>query len=130
MAYRTLADVTIAFHLAFVVFVAIGGLLAARWPRVAWGHVPAAIWAAWAEFTGWACPLTPLENWLRAQGGRAVYTSGFIEEYLLPLVYPAALSREVQWMLGSAVLLSNATVYAVILRRKSRRGRTSGTARP
>jgi hypothetical protein len=84
-------------------------------------HLPAAAWGAWVEFAGWVCPLTPLENWLRAQGGRGAYTSGFIEHYLLPILYPASLSRELQWVLGGAVLLVNAAVYIVVLRRRVQR---------
>lgn len=120
MTYRLLADATVVLHLAFVVFVVLGGLLVVRRPRLAWVHVPAAAWGAWVELAGWVCPLTPLENWLRAQGGRAAYTSGFIEHYLLPILYPASLSRELQWVLGGSVLVINALVYAVVLRRTRR----------
>jgi hypothetical protein len=121
MAFRILADGTVVLHLAFVVFVALGGFFVARWPWVAWVHLPAAAWGAWVEFAGWVCPLTPLENWLRAQGGRSPYTSSFIENYLLPVLYPASLSRELQWLLGVAVLLANTVVYIIVLRRRSQR---------
>ena len=118
--FRLLADVTVLLHLAFVLFVVLGGLLAARWPSVAWVHLPAAAWGAWVELAGWVCPLTPLENWLRTHGGGTAYTSSFIEHYLMPLLYPAFLSRETQYTLGVAVLLVNAVIYTALLRRRVR----------
>lgn len=121
MLFRLLADATVVLHLAFVVFVLIGGVLAMRWPYWAWAHVPAAIWGTWIEFAGWVCPLTPLENWLRQHGGGPAYTVSFVEYYLVPVLYPSALSRELQWVLGGVVLLVNAVVYATVLRRRGRR---------
>jgi uncharacterized protein DUF2784 len=120
MAFWILADATVVLHLAFVVFALLGGLLALRWPRVAWVHVPAAAWGAWVEFAGWICPLTPLENWLRRHGGEAGYPSTFVEHYLMPLLYPASLSRELQWGLGGIVLLANAAAYTLVVRRRAR----------
>ncbi len=121
MLFRFLADATVALHLGFVLFVVLGGLIVARWRWVAWMHLPAAAWAAWIEFAGWFCPLTPLENWLREQGGGTAYTSSFIEHYLLPILYPESLSRELQWVLGGTVLLINAVVYTVVFRCDVRR---------
>ena len=117
MTFRILADATVAVHLAFVLFVILGGLIVARWRGVAWVHIPAAAWAAWVEFAGWVCPLTPLENWLREQGGGTAYSSSFIEHYLLPILYPESLSRELQWVLGGMALLINAVMYVVVFRR-------------
>jgi hypothetical protein len=119
-----LADATVALHLAFVVFVVAGGLLVLRWPRLAWLHVPAVLWGAFIEFAGWICPLTPLENWLRQRGGGQAYDASFVEHYLIPLLYPDALSRDVQWLLGTLVLVINVTVYAVIVQQHRRRMRT------
>jgi hypothetical protein len=99
--------------------VVFGGLLVTRWPSVAWVHLPAAAWGAWVEFAGWLCPLTPLENWLRTQSGGSAYTSSFIEHYLMPLLYPSELSRELQYALGALVILVNAVIYAALLRRRS-----------
>ena len=96
-----------------------GGLLALRWRWVPWLHLPALGWGATVEFTGWICPLTPLENWLRAAGGEAGYAGGFIEHYLLPLLYPAALTRDTQLVLGAGLVGFNLLVYSlVILRRR------------
>jgi hypothetical protein len=117
---RFLADVTVVLHLCFVLFVVLGGLIVVRWRRVAWVHLPAVAWAAWIEFADWVCPLTPLENWLREQSGGATYTSSFIEHYLLPMLYPESLSRELQWVLGGAALLINAIVYVFAFRREVR----------
>jgi hypothetical protein len=117
MVLRLLADATVVLHLAFIVFVVCGGLLVARWPRVAWLHLPAAAWGAWVELAGWVCPLTPLEIWLRRRAGGPAYRSSFVEHYLLPVLYPAALSRELQWGLGALVLLVNAVVYFFVVRR-------------
>lgn len=121
MAYRLLADATVVLHMGFVLFVVLGGLLVVRWPRVAWVHLPAAAWGAWIEFAGWMCPLTPLENWFREQGGATVYSTSFVERYLMPTLYPSALSRELQWILGGLVLAINAAIYAVVLARRRRR---------
>lgn len=120
MAFRLLADLTVLAHLAFVAFAVAGGLLAVRWPRIVWLHVPAAVWAVFVELSGRVCPLTPLENWLRARGGEATYASGFVEQYLLPILYPASLSRELQWTLAALVVLANALAYAWVLRRRAR----------
>lgn len=118
MIFRILADATVILHLAFVIFVVFGGVLVARWPWVAWLHLPAAGWGAWVELANWLCPLTHLENWLRLQGGGPAYAASFVEHYLVPILYPSALSRELQWGLGGAVLLINAIVYLVVLRRR------------
>jgi hypothetical protein len=114
------ADLTVVLHAAFVVFVALGGLLVLRWPHVAWAHLPAAAWGAWVELAGWICPLTPFENYLRTRGGGTAYSSSFIEHYLLPLLYPAALSRELQYALGALVVTVNVIIYGFVLRRRSR----------
>ena len=111
------ADALVVLHLTFVAFVVLGGLLVLRWPRLAWVHVPAAIWGAWIEFAGRICPLTPLENRLREAAGQQGYATGFVEHYLLPVLYPAALTRELQWMLGGAVIAVNAVVYFALWRR-------------
>ena len=121
MTDRWLADATVLLHAAFVVFAVAGGLLVARWPHVAWAHLPAVAWAAWVEIAGWICPLTPLENYFRRRAGEAEYTASFIEHHLLPVLYPSALSREVQWLLGALVLAINVALYAAVLRRRARR---------
>jgi len=114
------ADLVASLHFAFVVFVVSGGLLVLRWPRLAWLHLPAVAWGASIELLGWICPLTPLENRLRHEAGLAGYEGGFVEHYLLPLLYPASLSRSVQVILGLSVLLINAVLYGSILRRRFR----------
>jgi hypothetical protein len=119
VVFGILADATVVLHLLFVLFVVLGGVLVARWWWVAWVHVPAAIWGAWVEFADWQCPLTPLENWLRQQGGGLTYRTSFIERYLFPILYPPSLSREVQWILGALAVLLNATVYTLIFRRRA-----------
>ena len=95
----------------------LGGLLVLRWPRAAWLHIPAAIWGVLIEYTGWICPLTPLENSFRARGGEMGYTGGFIEHYIQPLLYPAGLTRGTQIVLGSFVLLLNLGAYGILLTR-------------
>lgn len=113
MSHEIAADLVVLLHFAFILFVVLGGFFALKWRRLAWVHVPAALWGALIEFTGWICPLTPLENLLRKAGGAQGYASGFIEYYLLPLIYPAELTREIQLALGLGVLLLNGLVYSV-----------------
>ena len=118
MAYRVLADLVVGMHALFVAFVVLGGLLALRWPWIAAAHLPAAVWGALIELRGWVCPLTPLEKSLRAAAGDAGYQGGFIEHYLLPVLYPAGLTRDVQLTLGSLVIAVNLVIYGIVLRRR------------
>ncbi len=124
MPYRWLADVAVAAHFAFIVFVALGGLAAIRWPRLVWLHVPAALWGAAIELVGGICPLTPLENRWRRLAGEAGYEGGFIDHYLVPVIYPEGLTRPIQIALGLAVLAVNAAAYLVVWRRHRREPRT------
>lgn len=120
MIYRALADLVLVVHLAFVLFVVLGGLLVLKWTRVAWLHVPAAVWGVLIEYTGWICPLTPLENSFRVRGGVAGYSGGFIEHYIQPVLYPAGLTRGTQIVLGSLALLVNLTAYGLVIGRRKR----------
>jgi hypothetical protein len=127
MIDRVLADLVLLVHLAFIAFVVLGGLLALRWRWAPWLHVPAAGWGAWIELSGGLCPLTPLENALRQAAGTEGYAGGFIEHYLLSVLYPAGLTQEFQVVLGGLVVLTNGVVYAWVWRR---RGRTRGAFGP
>jgi hypothetical protein len=122
MMYQLLADLVLIVHLAFVVFVLCGGLLVLRWQWMAWLHLPAAVWGAVVEFSGWICPLTPLENWLRAQGGEVGYEQDFIARYLLPILYPGGLTRNLQLLLGTVVVVLNAAIYWWLWQRVWSRG--------
>lgn len=126
MLYRILADAVVVVHALFVVFVVLGALAVLRWPRLAWLHLPAAAWGALIEFGGWICPLTPLEKHLRLRAGEAAYEGGFIEHYLLPILYPPGLTRSAQIILGLLVVAINLAVYGALLRRRTRR-RASGS---
>ena len=111
MIYQYLADFVVLVHFAFVLFVIVGGLLVLKWRRLIWIHLPCVLWGSLNEFFGWVCPLTPLENWLREAGGRAGYRTSFIEHYILPILYPAALTREMQIILGLTVVVVNVAIY-------------------
>src|SRR5210317_2204905 len=115
MVYKLLADLVLLVHLAFIIFVIFGGLLATKDVKWAWLHVPAAIWAGLVEFAGWICPLTPLENWLYIQAGASTYQDSFIAHYLFPLIYPTELTRNVQILLGTGVVLISLFTYSFVL---------------
>ena len=115
-----LADLVVVVHFLFIAFVAGGALLLFRWPRVAWVHLPAAAWGVFVEWSGRVCPLTPLENALRRAAGEAGYGGGFVERYLLPVIYPAGLTPVVQVWIGAFVLVLNVGIYAVWWRRRKR----------
>jgi hypothetical protein len=117
---RALATAVALVHLAFIAFVVGGGVLALRWPRVAWVHLPAALWGAAVALWGFVCPLTPFENWLRLHGGETPYTTGFLEHYLLPILYPGAMTRNLQIATGVFVLGLNGVVYWRVVRRWAR----------
>ena len=118
MWFRTAAEGVLVLHLAFVLFVVLGGLLVIHWPRLAWVHIPVALYGATIEFVGFVCPLTPLEVWLRLRGGEAGYSGGFIDHYVTAALYPNGLTRHIQMVLGAGVLLINAIAYAIWLRRR------------
>jgi hypothetical protein len=124
MPYRLLADAVLLLHFGFLAFVVAGALFVWRWPRLAWLHLPAVGWGAYVVLAGDICPLTPLENTLRQAGGGAAYDASFIEHYLLPLIYPAAVQgpdgRSMQGALGLLLLLWNGAVYALAWRRYRR----------
>ncbi len=121
--YRHLADALVVFHLGFVAFVVTGGLLVLRWRRVMWLHLPAAAWGVFVEFSGWICPLTPLENQLRESAGELAYRGTFVDHYIKPVLYPEGLTRQDQFAYGTLFFLVNAACYATIIyrRRKARR---------
>ena len=114
MGYHIGADFVLLLHLGFILFVIAGGLLLLKWRRLIWLHLPAVVWGAWVEFTGWICPLTPLEHHLRTLAGEPAPGGDFIGRYLPPLLYPAALTREIQLLLGLIVLLVNVTLYRCV----------------
>ena len=120
MPYRLLADLVLILHAGFVAFVVLGALLALRWPRVAWIHVPVVLWGAGIEFVGGICPLTPLENHWRRMAGELGYPGGFIEHYIVSALYPDGLTRNVQIVLGALVVVVNVAIYASALRRSRR----------
>lgn len=120
--YQLLADIVLIVHFAFIVFVVGGGLLVLRWPRIAWLHVPAALWGALVEVMHWPCPLTPLENYLRTMAGGAAYEGDFILRYLLPVIYPDGLTATLQTMFGIVVVVVNGLIYLLVVRRRARSG--------
>lgn len=120
MVYRVIADLIVLLHAGFVLFVVFGGFLVLWKPYFAWFHIPAAIWGAAIEFFGWICPLTPLENLLRTRGNGNSYATGFVEHYIMPVLYPTALTRKMQVGLGLAVLGINLLIY-LVLWQKSRK---------
>lgn len=115
--YKFLADSVVIFHFVFIVFGLLGGLLV-LWRRWAiWLHLPAAVWIGVIELKGWICPLTPLENHLRRAGGASGYEGGFVEHYLIPIIYPEGLTREIQIVLGAAAIAVNLVVYGFVRRK-------------
>lgn len=126
MLPRALADLVLLVHLAFIAFVMLGGLWALYWPRAPFVHLPAVAWGVWIELSGGICPLTPLENALRRAAGGAGYGGGFLDHYLLPLIYPTGLTPGVQVALATCVIVANALIYAGVWRRRRRRGEEVG----
>ena len=119
MIFRLLADLVVLVHVAFVLVVVTGGFVALRWRRLVWLHVPAALWGVLVELTGWVCPLTPLENALRRVAGETGYRGGFIEHYVLPLLYPVHYTLALRLVLAALVVLLNGVAYGLYFRRRS-----------
>lgn len=121
MVYQLLADAVLVLHLLFILFVVLGGLLVARLPRLILLHVPAATWGILAELTSQGCPLTALEVGLRRQAGNAGYAGGFIEHYLIPVIYPPGLTQNIQFVLAGLVVGINLAIYGWLAHRRRRR---------
>ncbi len=125
MLHRWLADAVVGLHFAFVGFALLGGLLVRRWRWIAWLHLPCAAWAVVIALAGWVCPLTPLENYLRRAAGQAGYDGGFVEQYVIPVLYPDGLTRTAQIALALSALAINVAIYSSLLRRKGVREENS-----
>ncbi len=115
------ADAIVLLHFAFIVFVLFGAVCVLRWKWVAWLHLPAVLWGASVEFFGLICPLTPLEQRLREMAGQQNYTGGFVEQYLVPVMYPAGLTPTIQLGLGAFVVVLNVAIYTLVVVRWRRR---------
>ncbi len=118
MTYLFLANSILTIHLLFIVFVVFGGLLVFYLRWIVWLHIPAFLWGALIEFSGWICPLTPLENHFRRLAGQGGYDSGFIHNYLLKIIYPDGLTPQIQIFLGFGILIINLFVYGVYIKKK------------
>lgn len=118
MIFLLLADLVLILHLAFIGFALLGGLLGLWKKWVLLVQLPAAVWAAVVELAGWICPLTPLENILLSAGGAAGFSDGFLPHYLIRVIYPPGLTRELQWLLGGIAVLLNAAVYWYVIRHR------------
>ncbi len=121
MLYHLLANIVVLIHFAFILFVIFGGFLLFRWVRWAWIHIPIVAYAALLEFFSWICPLTPLEKWLRIKGGGIAYQTGFIEHYIVPIIYPSILTRQLQITLGLFVLALNLGIYLAVFWLRARK---------
>ncbi|WP_243349398.1 DUF2784 domain-containing protein [Parabacteroides sp. FAFU027] len=115
MLYRLLADFIVLIHFSFILFVVLGGLLVLRWRKVIYFHIPAMFWGAIVEFYNIICPLTPWENHFREVGGAERYESDFIENYLIPVMYPAGLTVSIQFILGCLVVVTNLIIYSIVI---------------
>ncbi|VAX10686.1 putative membrane protein [hydrothermal vent metagenome] len=122
--YLLLADLLVLIHFLFIVFVLLGGILLLKWKKLIWLHLPALLWGVFIQFSGWICPLTPLEIQLRRLAGANLYQGGFISHYLVPLIYPPGLTSDTQWLLGGILITVNITIYSFLFISRQKR-RTS-----
>lgn len=129
MTYRILADLVLLVHGLFVAFVVLGGLLALWKPRIAYWHLPALAWGALVIGMGWICPLTPLEVWLRERAGQDGYAGGFIEHYVVGIIYPEGITRTTQMVLAAVLIVGNIVVYTLWARRRAGARRAVPAAR-
>lgn len=116
MLFALGADLLVIIHLGFIVFVVLGGLMLIKWPWLIFIHFPAALWAVLLEFQGWICPLTPMEQTLRRMAGQQGYSGGFIQHYIVPVIYPASLEENIQFILGVLLIVINVIIYLWVIR--------------
>jgi len=119
MLYRLSAEAVLLLHFAYIAFVLFGAAVAARWRWAAAVHLPAAAWGCFVELSGRVCPLTYAENYLRGRAGQSGYAEGFIEHYLLRIIYPAGLTPQIQLVLAGIVVVVNVLIYGWVLKRRA-----------
>lgn len=117
-----LADAVVLLHAAFILFAVAGAALLFRWPKLVWLHLPCLAWGIWIEFSGSICPLTPLENHYRELAGQEGYGGGFIDHYVMPVIYPDGLTHDTQILLGGALIAINVALYGLWIARTRKRG--------
>ena len=118
MLYKLAADSLVLIHFGFIMFVVLGGLLVLSWPKIAWAHIPAAMWGVWIEFTHGVCPLTPLEQSLRLRAGSTSYEGSFINHYIIPIIYPPGFSPQIAQIFGFVLLVFTISIYSFAIYRK------------
>ena len=112
--YEQAANLTLIVHFAFILFVVFGALLFFVTTKIIFIHLPALVWGSYIELTNSICPLTYLENWFLHKANLTTYSEGFIQNYLMPIVYPASLTKDLQIYLGIALIVINIVFYAFI----------------
>ena len=115
--YELFANLTLIAHLIFILFVIFGGLLFFIFSKIIYIHLPALLWGIYIEFTNSICPLTYLENWFLYQGGLTTYSNNFINNYLLPIIYPEDLTTDIQIYFGILLIVINISIYGLFLKK-------------
>jgi hypothetical protein len=118
MSYRIAADIIMLLHMLFTLFVMFGSLLALYKRWIVWLHIPVVLWGVAIAVIGWICPLTPLENAIRIAAGQEGYSGGFVEHYLITIIYPDGLTRRGQLILAGLIIVVNILLYGFVLRKK------------
>ena len=111
------ANLTLIVHFVFILFVVFGALLFFVSTKIVFIHIPAFIWGSYIELTHSICPLTYLENWFLHKANLTTYSEGFIQHYLVSIVYPTNLSKDLQIYLGIAIIVVNIIIYGFIISR-------------
>ena len=118
--YELAANLTLIVHFAFILFVVFGALLFFVTTKIIFIHFPALIWGSYIELTNSICPLTYLENWFLHKANLTTYSEGFIQNYLVPIVYPMNMTKDLQIFLGIGLIVINIVIYAFIFSKQKK----------
>ena len=118
--YELAADIILIIHFLFILFVIFGALLFFVSKKIVFIHIPAIIWGSYIELTHSICPLTYLENWFLHKANLTTYSEGFIQNYLVPIVYPMNLTKDLQIFLGIGLIVINIVIYAFIFSKQKK----------
>ena len=119
--YELAADLTLIVHFAFIIFVVFGALLFFVSTKIIYVHVPALIWGIYIELTHSVCPLTYLENWFLQKVNLTTYSEGFIQNYLVPIVYPKNLTEDLQTYFAIVLIVANMIMYGLIISKSKKK---------